>query len=61
MKKNDLNYLMKSLRYNYFQTGSFVKRNILIEKVDKDMLDGIYIHERLASALKIPKRFLNNE
>lgn len=38
-----------------------IKRTLLIEKIDKDMLDILYIQEKLAAALRIPKRFLNNE
>jgi hypothetical protein len=41
-------------------TSTF-KRALLVEKVDKDMIDILHFQKRLASALRMPKRFLNNE
>ena len=59
MKENDL---IKSLRYNYIRPhlkNNVIKRTLLIEKIDIDMIDILYFHERLASALRIPKRLLD--
>jgi hypothetical protein len=41
-------------------TNTF-KRAILIEKINKDMIDIFNFQKQLVSALRMPKRFLNNE
>ena len=52
---------LKSFKDYEKTKNSTFKRALLAEKVDKDMIDILHFQTRLASALRIPKGFLDNE